>query len=82
MSVKKTLVEYCSCLVDRTMVPTAFKVALIVGTALFGINHGKALLKGDMSRDRWLSAGLTYIVPYMVNIHGQYASRLNYSKTH
>jgi len=82
MSVKKPLFDYLSCLVDRRMMPIACKVALVVGTVLFCINHGRAMLQGNMNCDRWLSAGLTYMVPYMVNIHGQYTSRFNPSTLH
>jgi hypothetical protein len=69
------LKEYGLCLVDRKMMPTALKVALVVGSVLFMINHGTALLKGEMKRDRWISASLTYILPCLVNMHGQYISR-------
>ncbi|BAY40844.1 hypothetical protein NIES2111_52340 [Nostoc sp. NIES-2111] len=65
---------YFSSLTEPKFVPTAIKVALVVGSILFTINHAHALLKGNMSRDRWISAGLTYLVPYFVNIHGQYIS--------
>ncbi|WP_416209821.1 nitrate/nitrite transporter NrtS [Nodularia sp. LEGE 06071] len=27
-----------------------------------------------MSRERWISATISYLVPYCVNIHGQYVS--------
>lgn len=54
---------------------TAIRVALFVGTLLFSINHGSALLDGDMSRDRWLSGLLTYLVPFTVSIHGQSSRR-------
>ncbi|MEB3212143.1 MAG: nitrate/nitrite transporter NrtS [Leptolyngbyaceae bacterium] len=77
MSTQNPLADYLSCLVNQKMMPTAFKVTVIVGTVLFSINHGKALLNGEMSRDRWFSAALTYCIPYMVNIHGQYTSRFN-----
>lgn len=55
--------------------PTALKVSAVVGSILFTINHGSALIKGQMNRTRWFSGGLTYIVPYCVSIHGQSASR-------
>jgi hypothetical protein len=71
----KALKEYGLCLVDKRIMPTAFKVALVVGSVLFTINHGSALFKGQMTRDRWIAASLTYLVPYFVNIHGQYISR-------
>ena len=50
---------------------TAIRVALCVGTLLFTINHGSALINDDMTGDRWVSAGLTYLVPFLVSIHGQ-----------
>lgn len=71
----KPLKEFCLSVVDRQLMPTALKVALVVGSVLFVINHGSALLQGQMNRQRWISAGLTYIVPYLVNIHGQYTIR-------
>ncbi|MBD2362959.1 nitrate/nitrite transporter NrtS [Anabaena minutissima FACHB-250] len=71
----KAIREYCLCLGNKKMMPTAVKVALVVGSILFTINHGAALIKGQMTRDRWIAASLTYIVPYLVNIHGQYISR-------
>ncbi len=49
----------------------AIRVAIVVGTVLFTINHGQAVLQGEMSPSRWLSAVLTYCVPFMVSIHGQ-----------
>jgi len=54
---------------------TAFRVALIIGTVLFSINHGSAMLANEMSRDRWLAAIFTYCVPFMVSIHGQSSMR-------
>ncbi|MDM9382917.1 nitrate/nitrite transporter NrtS [Chlorogloeopsis sp. ULAP01] len=71
----KTFKEYCLCLFDKDMMPTALKVSVVVGSILFIINHGSALVKERMDRERWISAALTYVVPYLVNIHGQYISR-------
>ena len=45
----------------------AFKVALIVGSILLAINHGDALLKGEISLARLLRMILTVIVPYIVS---------------
>jgi hypothetical protein len=71
----KSVKKFCAVLFNRDFMPTAIKVALIVGSILFLINHGYALVKGQMNPGRWFSASLTYIVPYIVNIHGQYVSR-------
>jgi len=54
---------------------TALRVATVVGSVLFMINHGSTAMAQDMSRSRWLSAGLTYLVPYCVSVHGQCSSR-------
>jgi hypothetical protein len=71
----KSIPIFAKCLVDKEMMPTAIKVSLVVGSLLLMINHGIALIKGEMNRDRVLSACLTYLVPYCVNIHGQCVSR-------
>jgi hypothetical protein len=55
--------------------PTALRVALVIGSLLFIINHGVALWQGQMTRQRWLSGLLTYIVPYCVSVHGQYTNQ-------
>ena len=61
-------------LLDRRFAPTAVRVSLVVGSILFTINHGAALTKGEMTRTRWLSGLITYLVPYSVSIHGQYSN--------
>ena len=54
---------------------TALRVATVVGSVLFMINHGSTAMAKEMSRSRWISAGLTYLVPYCVSVHGQCSSR-------
>ncbi len=71
----KFLRELGSALFDRTLMPTGLKVAAVVGSILFVLNHGSALIQGKMTKARWVSGLVTYIVPYCVNIHGQYMSR-------
>jgi len=34
-----------------------------------------AVLRGEMTRERWLMGLFTYLVPYTVSIHGQYSTR-------
>ena len=65
---------YFAALVNPTMMPTALKVSATVGSLLLAINHGSALINSTMTRGRWISVGLTYLVPYAVNIHGQYSA--------
>lgn len=66
---------YLCALTDRDLRLGAARVALVVGTLLFSLNHGPALANGKMTPTRWLAGLLTYAVPYSVNIHGQYAYR-------
>ncbi len=49
------------------VVRRALKIAAVVGTILILINHGDALLRGDLSPWRLFKMGLTVIVPYMVS---------------
>lgn len=49
------------------VVRRALKYALIVGTLLILINHGDAILRGEVSIDRLLRMGLTTLVPYAVS---------------
>ncbi len=62
-------------LVDPEFLPTGIKTAVLVGSALFLINHGPALFRGEMSQERWFSVVLTYCMPYLVNVYGQYSYR-------
>ncbi len=41
--------------------------ALVVGSILIAINHGDALLQGELGSDRLLKMGLTVTVPYLVS---------------
>jgi hypothetical protein len=49
------------------VVRRALKYALIVGTLLILINHGDAILRGEVTIDRLLRMGLTTLVPYAVS---------------
>jgi len=75
-----SLKSYIKALRNPTMIPTALRVACIIGTLLFLINHGNALLQGKMTKHRWFAGILTYIVPYCVNIHGQWSSHQKRSR--
>ncbi len=70
----KSVKEFWDSLFNPKFAQTAVRVALFVGTVLLIINHGNALVKGQMNPERWISAVLTYCVPYMVSIHGQFVS--------
>ena len=52
---------------SRKIVRRAIISAVIVGVVLIAINHGDAILRGDISLDRSLKMGLTVLVPYIVS---------------
>lgn len=47
----------------------ALKVSIIVGTILIAINHGDALIAGDVDTPRMIKMLLTYVVPYAVSTY-------------
>jgi hypothetical protein len=52
---------------DRTVVRRALWCMLIVGAVLITINHGDALLAGELNGKRLIQIGLTLLVPYCVS---------------
>lgn len=47
----------------------AFKVAIVVGIFLMGINHGDKVLAGEMSWTDLFKIVLTFFVPYTVSTY-------------
>jgi len=77
----KALKEYLSSLFNQEFIPTGLKTALFVGSLLFLINHGAAFFRGEMNFERWTSVCITYLMPYLVNVHGQQAYRRKLLRT-
>lgn len=50
-----------------SVVKRALKYAVIVGAVLIAINHGDAILRGDLPPARLFRMGLTVLVPYVVS---------------
>jgi|SRR5262245_33758979 len=53
----------------------AFLTAMIVGCVLIAINHGPAILAGQMTPGRTFQALLTVLVPYTVSTISSVATR-------
>ena len=53
----------------------ALWTAAIVGTVLVAINHGAAILAGELSRARMAQICLTILVPYLVSTVSSVATR-------
>ena len=54
---------------ERSIVRRAVAVAAIVGSVLVAINHGDAILRGDLSAGRLFRIVLTVLVPYCVSTY-------------
>ncbi len=67
--------KYVASLFDPVLAAGAVKVALVVGTILLLINHADALFNNNMTVHRWVSVCLSYLVPYMVSIHGRISAK-------
>lgn len=52
---------------QASVVRRAFRTMLVVGTILVAINHGDALLTGQLDADRVFKICLTLLVPYGVS---------------
>jgi len=55
---------------DRRLLRRSALTALVVGTALVGINHGPILLAGDFPLRLFWQIPLTYVVPFCVATWG------------
>ena len=59
--------EWLSIASERGVVLRAAKYAVVVGALLISINHGDAILAGDLTPNRILKMILTTLVPYTVS---------------
>jgi len=62
---------------QKDVVRRALICVIIVGAVLIGINHGGALLRGDLSAGRLMQIGLTLLVPYCVSTFSSVAAMRN-----
>ena len=61
------MVDWLQLAFCRSVVKRALGYAVIVGAVLISINHGDAIVRGDLDATRWLKMGLTVTVPYFVS---------------
>jgi hypothetical protein len=59
--------EWLQLAFDRAVVRRALICMLVVGAILITINHGDAIMRGDMTTGRLLQMALTLLVPYCVS---------------
>lgn len=68
MFVENQANSWSALLTDRAIVTRGLWFAAIVGSILIAINHGDAILQGDVSTARMARMGLTVLVPYCVSV--------------
>ena len=59
--------EFITLCFTKSIAKRASVTALVVGTILVVINHGDALLRGQLDASRLFKIVLTMFVPYMVS---------------
>jgi hypothetical protein len=64
----RSLIAYC---LERDTLLFSLKMALVVGTLLAVINHGRALLTGHFTPGELFPVCLTYCVPFAVSMYSQ-----------
>jgi len=64
---RTALASWLQTALDPSIIRSAIAYALVVGTILVSINHGDAILAGDVSPLRLLRISLTVMVPYLVS---------------
>ncbi len=52
---------------QRSVVRRSLAYGVVVGAILVFINHGEAILKGEVGADRCIKMRLTVVVPYLVS---------------
>lgn len=63
-----------------TVVTRALAYALVVGAILIIINHGDALLAGNISSSRFARMGLTAVVPYFVSTFSSVGAKRSFQR--
>lgn len=62
-----TVRDWLALATEGPVVRRGLRYAVVVGAVLISINHGDALVRGDLEPVRLLKMGLTVMVPYLVS---------------
>ena len=60
--------EWCGLACQRSVVRRGLKCAVVVGAILIAINHGDAIMAGELTVNNYVKMGFTVIVPYVVSV--------------
>jgi hypothetical protein len=59
---------WCRLVCRPSVIKRGLKYAVVVGAILIAINHGDAILRGELDSTRYFKMGLTVMVPYLVSV--------------
>lgn len=59
--------EACQVVCCRAHLRSRFRIALVVGTLLFAINHLDVVLDGRATTVTWIKSVATFFVPFVVS---------------
>lgn len=63
-----SFVEWCALICRRSVVLRGLKFSVVVGAILIAINHGDAILAGELTPTNYVKMALTVVVPYVVSV--------------
>ncbi len=72
--------EFIALCITKPVIKRASLTALVVGAILIIINHGDALLRGQVDANRLFKIILTVFVPYLVSTTSSVSAILNVRK--
>jgi len=72
--------EWLQLCLSNSVIKRALLSTLLVGAILITINHGDALLRGQVDQDRVLKILLTICVPYLVSTFSSVSTILQMRK--
>lgn len=64
----KSFLEWWELASRASVVKRGLRFAAVVGFILIGINHGDAILRGELLRSDYVKMVLTMAVPYVVSV--------------
>ncbi len=72
--------DWLSIACARSTMLRSLKFSVVVGAILIAINHGDAILAGDVDGRRLLKMLLTVLVPYLVSTFSSVGARLEMTR--
>ncbi len=76
MNQPKPELSWLQLAIQPAVVKRGIKFGLGVGAILITINHGDAVLAGELTPMLWFKMGLTLLVPYMVSTASSVSAQL------